>query len=611
MDGLVDSQTNQTAPEGGRFWIAYDRNFIYFAAKLHDGNPGSIHATEYRTNTSFPGDDYVNLLIDLRGQGADYNTFGINPRGATSITLAGGRAAKREWTGEFLAKARITVDGWELEARIPWQIMSLPRGGRKDVRFNIARFIQRTQREYDYAFTGSNQLNNAPKWLQVEIPQELVDHSIKLLPYGFAGYGKDEHEIFNGGLDLKTHLTNTTTLVGSIEPDFRNIENQILSLDFSRFARLANESRPFFQEGANYLSSVIFASQSIAKFDAGINAYGTLDDKTTFGLIETNRFGSENALAGKLIHKPDAGSDYGFAFTSRKDPGYDSSVQMVRAQISKGPYVVAARHASSEDTFAGNGASDIVAMVYNKAELFTLLNVQSTSPAYVTALGFTPEVDYKGANFTGVYDKPLKGAVSESITSLYALDYQHYHGGAYRRDLSVGQEIALKNGLDLNTNVDLPTFEGQKDHLYTAILTYPRGNPYKNLTVQYDTGSLALLPYRSTKVGISYRLRQRLQMNLSVQAVNYDGYQDQEILSFNYDLGNDRSLSGRVVKQNDKVNPYLAYRRSGNAGTEFFVILGNPNTTEFHPSLILKMTVPFEIGSKRPRLADGGGSKPA
>ncbi len=115
FDGLIDASTGGPAPETGQFWLAYDKDFVYFAARLPDSQPGSIAATERRTNVSLDGDDYVRLYLDLSGSLADFNAFTINPLGATDIRLAGGRAAKREWSGEFLAKARITETGWEAE----------------------------------------------------------------------------------------------------------------------------------------------------------------------------------------------------------------------------------------------------------------------------------------------------------------------------------------------------------------------------------------------------------------------------------------------------------------------------------------------------------------
>ena len=175
--GLLDIVTGERTPEEGKFWIAYDTDFIYFAAKLTDSQPGAIKATEYRTNVSVGGDDNVQLYVDLSGSLADFNGFHINPRGATDIQLAGGRAAKREWQGEFFARARITESGWEAEARIPWQIMRLPGSGKRDLRFACVRSLKRNGRDYTTAFAANQSLQNAGHWTSVEVPKTKVDRT--------------------------------------------------------------------------------------------------------------------------------------------------------------------------------------------------------------------------------------------------------------------------------------------------------------------------------------------------------------------------------------------------------------------------------------------------
>ena len=59
FSGLYDEETSALAPDQGEFWLAYDAEFIYFAARLADSQPESISATEYRTNVGMSGDDYV------------------------------------------------------------------------------------------------------------------------------------------------------------------------------------------------------------------------------------------------------------------------------------------------------------------------------------------------------------------------------------------------------------------------------------------------------------------------------------------------------------------------------------------------------------------------
>jgi hypothetical protein len=50
------------------------------------------------------------------------------------------------------------------------------------------------------------------------------------------------------------------------------------------------------------------------------------------------------------------------------------------------------------------------------------------------------------------------------------------------------------------------------------------------------------------------------------------------------------------VGQGDEWNWFLSYKRSGNLGAEYFLILGDPNATSFHKTLVFKVSVPLTVG---------------
>ena len=315
-EGFVDMMTGSKAG-GGTFFLGYDAKYVYFAARLDVDDPSQLRADEYRENVSLLSDDAVYLQIETFGQLANFNSFGVNSRGATSIQIAGGRAPKREWVGEMLAAGHRTPSGYEVEARIPWGIMRLPEPGRKTLRFNVMRNNPTQGRSTAWRATRGNP-ENTGRWTDVEIPTSGNKRSLKILPYAYGGFGRDQG-IANGGLDLKTSLTDKIEAVGSISPDFRNIENQILSLDFSYFERLAGESRPFFLEGGSFFSTSldnpIFASQRIRTFDAGFKTFGQINDNTDVAFLDTIDVGERNSLAARISHRPTSTSSFVLAGT--------------------------------------------------------------------------------------------------------------------------------------------------------------------------------------------------------------------------------------------------------------------------------------------------------
>ncbi len=597
LEGLQDTNTGAAYTDGGKFWLAYDKDFVYFAAQLQESDPHGIRATQYRTNVSLTGDDNIELDLDLSGSLSNFNTFQINPLGATNINIAGGRAAKREWLGEFQAKARLTATGWEAEARIPWKAMAIPRGGKRDVRFNILRFVAKTQRTLAAVYVPLTQTALTPTWTAVDLPRPAVDHSIQLLPYAYAGYDPKIKGVFNSGLDVKTAVTDQINVVGSINPDFRNIENQILSIDFSRFERLTGETRPFFQEGRQFSNSAIFASQRIGGFDVGLNTYGRISDKTSFSLIDATSFGHENDLVFNVSEDPNPNTSLRATVTDYEKDGISNKAYLARWSQNVGSYNFFLRNMGSQDSTQGFGMQSDATVAYSKAGLSFESGYTRADKGFNPRLGFIPEVDLQGPYVNVEYGRAFNhGGISDAIIAAGTATLDHTNGSFYRSESAAAGAITFRPGINLQLKADIGDFEGSHDSLYTLQVGYPNGNPYNNLKLRYDFGRQAGFQYRSFTLASAYQVTKKVQLTLRHQHVDYQGPNDQTVFSLNYDLGKDRTVSGRVSRQGGKTNAYVAFQRSGNRGAEYFLILGDPNAPTFRSSLILKVTFPFHIG---------------
>jgi hypothetical protein len=570
---------------------------VYFAAKLADPAPSKIKAVEYRTNTGMPGDDTIELDLDLTGSLSDFNAFKINARGATNVYLSGGRAAKREWSGDFIAKSRITAEGWETEARVPWQLMRIPAGGSRDLRFNIGRYLSRESRDLTFKYLGNGDTQDTPIWEKVDLPGPIVDRGIKLLPYGYAGSDADQGLVANAGLDLKTQLAQDITLVGTVNPDFRNIENQILSLDFSRFERIADESRPFFQEGVDYMESALYASQRIGSFDAGVNSYGKINDKTQFGLIETIDFNHQNDFATNVTYNASPHDSYRATLSSLDEVGHDNQAYMFRYNRVQGNYDLFARTMGSNDTLDGFGADHDANISYSGPGVYAWGGYTYREAGFNPGLGYFPERDFKGFDFGAHVSRHFThGALISSGGYASATSYDHVDGDFYRNDYSAQAWGTLRNQVGFSGGIDFSDFEGSNDHVFNASLSYPNNDPYRSQSISLQQGVIGGDEYRLLSIGSNLRPIKGFQLSLSHQSYQLGDHAEQTIVGASYDLGHDRNVSGRAVRHDGDVNWYVALRQSGNRGAEYYLIVGDPNAAVFRSSIVLKVAMPFEIG---------------
>jgi hypothetical protein len=601
LSGGFDDETGAAPPFEQTFWLAYDERFIYIAARLQDPEPGKILAVETRMNVDIESEDHVIFAIDPFGNLQNLNEFKINARGATELDIAGGRAPKREWIGEILAAGRITEKGWECEARIPWAIMQLPGPGQRTIRADFGRYIQRTGRTYITSNVAGEQTQNITRWLGVQVPAAGTARTLKLLPYGYAGYSRHDSEvIMNSGLDLKTSLSDQLELIGTINPDFRNIENDVLSLDFSYFERLAGESRPFFLEGADFFQTSrdasLFASQRIHNFDTGLKVYGKVGDSTRVAFLNTMNFTHEAAWVANVSHQLRPRESFTIAGSYLEREGMSNGAQFLAYNKGIGNHFLFAQYSTTHDSAIGDGNRFNAGLSYEKDGVEGILEYQQISPDFLPRLGFAPKVGFKGwsGNLNWTIPHP-SGPIRETGIGISARDEDDWEGRPFLRGVGMEAGVGLRNNFAAEFSAGYEEFEGFKDRQFQFELAYPYNDPYRRLGASYEWGNVAGEDFRLVGLDLRYRPLQRLQIRVSHEELWHVEHEKQSILSLNYELNAFDSVSSRLIRRDDDINVYFAWRRAGNRGVEYYLILGDPNARSFRESIILKAVVPFQI----------------
>ena len=598
---LIIGSTNVDSGEKGQMWIGYDDTYVYIAARIILQDPTNISADEYRDNASLRGNDAFQISLDTFGLGNDASEIEFNANGATSLEIAGGRAAKLEWSGRVEAAARTTATGWEGEVRIPWQLLPLPAEGVRDMRFDIEWYVTATGRDVSFHSTQGDP-TKTHVLSGVQVPKVDQGSKILLLPYGYAGYNDENGEhIANGGLDLKTALTSDLVVVGTFNPDFRNIEGDVLDLDFSNFERLADESRPFFREGSDYMffghGRRIFASQRIDQFDMGFNLYGNLGGDTRVGFLSTIDFGEQATVAGSYTYNPDPNTEFTGSFAALQRAGENNNAGRFAVSKRVGSWNTFLTTSITDDEIVGQGTTTTFGTFYNSPGWEANVMLVDVAGDFFPRIGFASETDFKG--YRGSVTRELEytsGTVSQLEIDFDFLDYERRSGGHYREGLDLGAEMTIDNTFELEFGTAYEHFEDRHDTLQSISFRYPQNNPYRNVRLDYEFGQIDNANYRSVGAGVNYRPIKRLQLGLRAQAVQHIEDEEQVIFDFNFEIGRYESFAGRAVLDDDHWNWFASYRLSGDFGTEYFIIVGDPNADSFQKTLILKVSIPLTIG---------------
>lgn len=597
--GFTDADTNLPSDEDGRFWITADSKYIYFAGQVKT-DPKRLVDDEYRPNVNLRRNDHMRLSIDPFGNAQNFNSFSVNPRGATGIELAGGRAAKTEWLGEFEAFGRRTESGWEFEARIPWVLMIVPDKGTKDIRFNVSWFRSNKANSYVYAFTASDN-TKVPFWRNVPVPEVSRARTVQLLPYGYIGVDDAGGLIAESGLDLKSELGNGITGVATVNPDFRNVENGVLSVDPSYFERLADDGRAFFQEGSRYRSvgfdSRIFASQRVGTFDAGVNFYGNLGPRTTGSLLSTMDFGERQTVVGSIQHRFNERTQVSFGYAGNFQDELDNDAINVSFSEQRGRHLNFGSVQATDDRQRKTGHRVNFGVFQMNGPVTGGVEVIEISPEFFPRIGFNRERDLRGVSADRQWVKQFaRGPLSEVQYEIGGLFFDRVTGGEYRREVGMRLEGRTGGGFSFELGGEVSRFEGFDDVSASVAVAYPVTDPYRGIQASYSNGSFRERRVQVYGFGASYKPTRMMQLRLSNEFVSAEGGNEaQQIASWTWDIGRFEAIGGRLVRRGDDVNWYLSYRLSGKRGNEWFLILGDPNSRTFQRQLILKVVVPVSI----------------
>jgi hypothetical protein len=249
------------------FWVAYDDNAVYFAARFYDNHPDSIMARLVRRDFIWgdPSDGCVLYLDSYRDKRNGY-FFYVSAAGALADGVIENDVKQPNdlsWDAVWEGKQKIDSKGWTVEMRIPYSQLRFNEDSNKVWGINVERFISRNFETDMLVYTPRNESGFSSRFPDLVGMEEINPHSrIEFLPYvsGKAEYvGSDPGDPFNSGhdytpglgLDVRTGLGSSLTLNGTINPDFGQVEVDPAVVNLTDVESNFQEKRPFFTEGVS------------------------------------------------------------------------------------------------------------------------------------------------------------------------------------------------------------------------------------------------------------------------------------------------------------------------------------------------------------------------
>ena len=495
-DGFYDLTTRHAAPHKTSVWMLYDNQNLYVAFRCEQGGT-PITATQTTNDVGFGLDDFVGVEIDTSGAGTNAYMFETTPRGVRYEQAFENSRYRPAWS----AAASIDGSSWNAVLIIPLRDMRIHPGSPQTWRINFTRNVAASAEHYTWAYNGAMGdgpvANGWPSfadvrywsgWSGVQVTRDML-LSARPKPraelYGLESVGKDRNvfqqantsfqpEQFRAaGLDLTYPITSTINFVGTLNPDFSNVEIDQQTIAPQEFRRTLVEYRPFFSQGANFINAnaaalgpdIVFYSPSVGPFDRGEKVEGTFGDQS-FGLLNfrgfdqttgntfnDTAFGYKHALPNRtFLYWADGVIAHHSIF------GNDSTAEYgVAGRNLKTGFVWGLDHADEHGPWNMFESGGTVGQAHNSSGFIDVhqhnyewnLAFEDITPFYNPIDGYTAVSDERGPSlFT--WTAGATPFIKTYTLNLFADRLVDRSGAAHQADFNPYLNVTFKNGFSLN-----------------------------------------------------------------------------------------------------------------------------------------------------------------
>lgn len=476
-------------------YLLYDDKNLYVGFEAQqDGAP--IVATQTTNDVGFGVDDFVGIGVDTSGSGSQVYYFETTPRGVRYEQSNENARFRPRWT----AAATIGQGRWSAVMVIPLDVIRVPRAGPQTWRLQFVRGIAARGEHLSWVWNSIMQDAPSGQWPVFSPdprfwPAARLDLAASAAArpkpradlYGLAAVGEDRNLVqqANGtflpmntrsyGVDLSYPLTPTIRFVGTLNPDFSNVEIDQQTIVPQEFQRQLVEYRPFFAQGAAYINAdssvrapagtntqppyLVFYSPSVGPFDSGGKVEGTFDDDafgaltfhgydaTTNNTFSDSAYGFQHALPGGAFTYWSDG-----VFANHSIAGWDNTIENgFEARNLQNGMIYFADYSFENGSWVPQGHADFAQFFVDnhKGPFEVNAGYLDISPNYNPIDGYTANSDIRGPQFFTDYSGSAPGIKNYSL--FFTADrFLDDSGAVHQADVQYFVTAVFKNQLSLD-----------------------------------------------------------------------------------------------------------------------------------------------------------------
>lgn len=469
-----DFTTRRPAPLATTAYLLYDSRYLYvgFRCEQH-GVP--ITAAQTVDHAGVGSDDHVAIDLDTSGNGNRVYRFRVSPKGIRDEYSSENARYAPPWQ----AVATIAPDGdYSVMMKIPLDDLHTQGSSVQTWRVNFVRFVAAANEEYTWAYESTQTDVGSPQYWPslsgIRIAAAAARPSAYADVYALAAAGSDRMRFENGigqfatmasrplGIDATVPLADTLDFVGTLNPDFSNVEQDQTTIAPQEFARNYREYRPFFAQGAQFINSLpslsvngngdtLLYTPAIGVFNRGLKVEGTIGH-SSLGVLNATGAGFDDSALGYAYTRPENTLSASFEDVLANHTGVRDNAMGV-ALAANNPHsgvVSVAQFARETGTLIDapdQSASFVLAEALQSARLRAGVVYRDVGPEFAPLDGYTQIDDIRGPQALAIYNGVGRGAAVKSYQVIVVGDRFLDRSGAVHEADAVEQAAVTFNNL--------------------------------------------------------------------------------------------------------------------------------------------------------------------
>ncbi|MEM7430528.1 MAG: sugar-binding protein [Pseudomonadota bacterium] len=232
------------------WYVMYDAETLYVAARAYDDQPDAIAALQLRQGAELDDDDRLRVIVDAFNNKRSGYSFALNPYGVREDGIyTNGTRLSEDWEGIWRGAASIDAEGWVMEMAIPFNTLTFDPNN-DTWGLNLARDIRRASESIAWS-SVNGEINPTVSGELVGIRNINQGRGLDVIPSVSATRDKNfidntTDNDFKPSLDINYKLTPSLNGTLTINTDFAATEVDDRQVDLSRFSLFFPEKRSFF-----------------------------------------------------------------------------------------------------------------------------------------------------------------------------------------------------------------------------------------------------------------------------------------------------------------------------------------------------------------------------